>query len=188
MATSFLQRGCLRSKSGGALPDAGSVGGTSVAAPSMAGIQALIDQANGGRQGAPNYIYYASSAAQNTANCNSITPRQAASTCAFNDITAGDNLICGIRPARDRRRNQDRMPGRHGYDLATDGLCEPANLSSQWKNVTFNSSTTTLSVSQTTGHHPGQPVTFSGTVAPGRWGRPPAMWPSFLARALLGRP
>ena len=45
-----------------------------MAAPSMAGIQALINQANGGRQGMPGYIYYALAAAQNTANCNSNLP------------------------------------------------------------------------------------------------------------------
>jgi hypothetical protein len=42
----------------------GIVGGTSVAAPSMAGIQALINQANGGRQGMPGYIYYSIANAQ----------------------------------------------------------------------------------------------------------------------------
>jgi len=61
--------------------DAGIVGGTSVAAPSMAGIQALINQANGGRQGSPNYIYYSLAAAQSTTNCNSSLPPAAGSNC-----------------------------------------------------------------------------------------------------------
>ena len=43
-------------------------GGTSVAAPTMAGVQALINQANGGRQGMPAYIYYSLAQAQATAN------------------------------------------------------------------------------------------------------------------------
>ncbi len=57
------------------LADAGLVGGTSVAAPSMAGIQALINNYNAvnnpepgnptGRQGIPDYVYYGLAAAQN---------------------------------------------------------------------------------------------------------------------------
>ena len=39
-------------------------GGTSFASPSMAGIQALIDQKMGGEQGNPNYTYYKLAAAE----------------------------------------------------------------------------------------------------------------------------
>jgi hypothetical protein len=50
--------------------------------------------------------------------------------------------------------------------LAT-GLGSPnvANLAAQWKNVVFNSSSTTLNLSQTTGIAHGQSVTLSGSVA-----------------------
>ncbi len=57
-ATFFCSEGVCELNSSGQIEDAGLVGGTSVAAPSMAGIQALINQANGGRQGMPGYIYY----------------------------------------------------------------------------------------------------------------------------------
>ncbi|HTB15455.1 MAG TPA: S53 family peptidase [Bryobacteraceae bacterium] len=50
-------------------------GGTSLAAPIMAGIQALVNQKMGGAQGNPNYVYYAMAAS---------TPS------AFNAITTGD--------------------------------------------------------------------------------------------------
>jgi subtilase family serine protease len=40
------------------------VGGTSVAAPVMAGTQALVNQSTGGKQGNPNYVYYALAASK----------------------------------------------------------------------------------------------------------------------------
>ncbi len=166
--TLFCSEGVCEISSTGTLQDAGIVGGTSVAAPSMAGIQALIDQANGGRQGAPNYIYYALAAAQNTANCNSITPPLAASNCAFQDITTGDNLICGTSTCTATTGTKIGFLAGVGYDLATGlGSVNAANLSSQWSNVQFNSSTTTLGLSQTTAIAQGGPVTFSGTVTAG---------------------
>ena len=156
------------------LKDAGLVGGTSVAAPSMAGIQALINQANGGRQGAPNYIYYTLSAAQTESGCNSSLGTSIGSTCAFHDITSGDNLICGVSsctkgtyPSALSNTKMGWLAGT-GYDLATGlGSINAANLSSQWKNVVFNSTNTTLNLSQTTGIAQGGSVTFSGTVAAG---------------------
>ena len=62
-------------------------------------------------------------------------------------------------------RHQDWMDGRRGLRLTT-GLGSPnvANLAAQWKNVVFNSSTTTLGISQTNIAH-GASVTLSGTVA-----------------------
>lgn len=58
------------------------VGGTSVASPVMAGVQALVNQNQGGSaQGNPNYVYYALAAS---------TPS------AFHSVTQGDILVnCG---------------------------------------------------------------------------------------------
>ena len=95
-ATFFCSEGVCELNSSGQIEDAGLVGGTSVAAPSMAGIQALINQANGGRQGMPGYIYYTLANQQNDTNCNSSGPPGAGSNCAFQDITLGNNLICGL--------------------------------------------------------------------------------------------
>ena len=145
----------------------GLVGGTSVAAPSMAGIQALINQANGGRQGMPGFIYYALSAAQTEANCNSANaPANSTSTCAFRDITLGDNLICGTSGCSTSPAKMGWSAGT-GYDLAS-GLGSPNayNLATQWSSVVFNSTATTLGLSQTSGISQGTPVTISGTVAP----------------------
>ncbi|MGB8890298.1 MAG: Ig-like domain repeat protein [Candidatus Korobacteraceae bacterium] len=169
--TFFCSEGVCEIASNGALADAGIVGGTSVAAPSMAGIQALIDQANGGRQGMPGYIYYSLAAAQNTANCNSSGPPGPGSNCVFQDITLGNNLICGLAGSSCTAALTQAKIGFNagtGYDMAT-GLGSPnaANLSNQWNNVVFNSSNTTLNLSQTSGINHGTAVTLSGTVSPG---------------------
>ncbi len=80
-------------------------GGTSFAAPAMAGIQALIDQKYG-RQGDTNYVYYALAANQfksaGPASCNASQAGGGlpAHSCIFNDVTAGDiDIPCG--PGRD---------------------------------------------------------------------------------------
>ena len=77
-------------------------GGTSFAAPAMAGIFALITQKYG-RQGNPDYGLYALAAQEygspsnpNNANltaCNSTHGNQAASSCTFYDITQGNIAV-----------------------------------------------------------------------------------------------
>ncbi len=57
------------------------VGGTSIASPVVAGIQALVNQSTGSSQGNPNYVYYALAAS---------TPS------VFHSVTMGDNAVnCG---------------------------------------------------------------------------------------------
>jgi hypothetical protein len=77
-------------------------GGTSFAAPAMAGIQALIDQKYG-KQGNANYVYYALAAEQfkqhgravcNASQTNGDLP---ATACIFNDITRGDMTFPAAR-------------------------------------------------------------------------------------------
>ena len=170
-ATFFCSEGVCEISSTGALLDAGLVGGTSVAAPSMAGIQALIDQANGGRQGMPGYIYYTLAANQNTAACNSSGPPAPGSNCAFQDITLGNDLICGLASGSCSATLTQAKIGFNagvGYDMAS-GLGSPnaANLANQWSSVVFNSSNTTLNLSQTSGINHGTAITLSGTVSPG---------------------
>jgi subtilase family serine protease len=56
---------CFSDESNGGTPCTGvpsnwtGIGGTSIASPVMAGIQALVNQSAGGAQGNPNYVYYA---------------------------------------------------------------------------------------------------------------------------------
>jgi subtilase family serine protease len=72
-------------------------GGTSFATPIMAGIQALINQKTGERQGNPNPTYYKLAAAEYGASgdssCNSTLGNTASSSCIFYDVTLGDNDI-----------------------------------------------------------------------------------------------
>ena len=187
--TLFCSEGVCQLSSSGALLDAGLVGGTSVAAPSMAGIQALINQANGGRQGMPGYIYYALAAAQNTANCNSAMPPLPGSNCAFQDVTVGNNLVCAVTGSScTGTTNKIGFNAGVGYDLATGlGSVNAANLSNQWKNVVFNSSTTTLNLSQTSGINHGTSVTLSGTVT-GNVGTPTGDVAFIVSQGAIGWP
>jgi hypothetical protein len=70
------------------------LGGTSVAAPIMAGLQALINQATSSRSGNPNPVYYSLAAgeygASGNASCNSTLGNGVGTTCIFYDVTQGD--------------------------------------------------------------------------------------------------
>ena len=78
-------------------------GGTSCSAPSFAGIQALVDQKVGGRQGNPNPVLYQLAAGEygssahpdpgNLRSCNASDGNTIGSSCVFQDITEGDNDI-----------------------------------------------------------------------------------------------
>ncbi|MFZ0314830.1 MAG: protease pro-enzyme activation domain-containing protein, partial [Candidatus Korobacteraceae bacterium] len=188
-ATFFCSEGVCELNSSGQIEDAGLVGGTSVAAPSMAGIQALINQANGGRQGMPGYIYYTLANQQNDTNCNSSGPPGAGSNCAFQDITLGNNLICGLATGSCTATLTQAKIGFNagtGYDMAS-GLGSPnaANLSSQWSSVVFNSSSTALNLSQTSGINHGTAITLSGTVS-GNAGTPTGNVAFIVSQGAIG--
>jgi subtilase family serine protease len=84
---------CLGAPSGWA-----GAGGTSFSSPILAGIQALVNQKQGGAQGNPNYVYYKLAAqeygAQGSATCNSSSsPSTASADCIFHDVTLGDIAV-----------------------------------------------------------------------------------------------
>jgi subtilase family serine protease len=72
-------------------------GGTSFAAPILAGIQALVNQNVGTRQGNPNYVYYKLAATQygasGSAGCNSTNAQTISASCIFYDVTLGDIAV-----------------------------------------------------------------------------------------------
>ncbi|MGA9794937.1 MAG: S53 family peptidase [Rhizomicrobium sp.] len=72
-------------------------GGTSFAAPIMAGIQALVDQKKAARQGNPDPVYYSLAAAEYGAagnnKCNSSKGKSIKARCVFHDVTLGDNDV-----------------------------------------------------------------------------------------------
>jgi subtilase family serine protease len=80
---------------------AGAGGGTSFSSPIMAGIQALVNEKTGKRQGNPNPVYYKiakteyGSKGDSAATCNSSLGKGVASSCVFYDVTLGDiDLNC----------------------------------------------------------------------------------------------
>jgi subtilase family serine protease len=132
-------------------------GGTSFSSPSMAGIQALIDQKHG-KQGNANYVYYALAAKQfqrkSTAACNAsqTTGNLPAPSCVFNDITLGDmDIPCGENKngvsydcfgdgkgiigelSTSTTQGEPAYPATIGYDLATGlGSVNAAVLFDSW--------------------------------------------------------
>jgi len=86
---------------------ANSAGGTSFAAPAMAGVQALVNQASGGRNGnmlpalygvaARQYGTVGSPNADTLRSCNSSSGKTVGAECVFNNVTEGDIVQpCGI--------------------------------------------------------------------------------------------
>jgi subtilase family serine protease len=86
----------------GSAPTWSGFGGTSISAPMMAAMQALVNQKWSMRSGNPNPIYYQIAKSEFGANGNSACysinqpPRRGlASSCVFYDITQGDiNVVC----------------------------------------------------------------------------------------------
>ena len=72
-------------------------GGTSFASPIMAGIQALVNQSTGARQGNPNFVYYTLAASQSGSGlaCNATSGNAISGGCVFHDVTLGDmDVVC----------------------------------------------------------------------------------------------
>jgi len=149
------------------------VSGTSASAPSFAGIMALVDQMSEGidtgtglfvRQGLANYVLYRLAGTESSypSLCNgSNTSTPPASSCIFNDVTVGNNVV----PGEVGTYYQAGV----GYDLTTGlGSVNVTNLADQWNSVTFNPTTTTLTLdggANVNVTH-GQPVPFTVNVAP----------------------
>jgi hypothetical protein len=138
------------------------VGGTSVAAPSFAGIMALVNQV-AGRQGEAGFVLYKLAAAETFSTCNASTGSGPTSTtCVFNDVTLGNNAVPGEvnfgMPAA-------QFQAGTGYDEATGlGSVNVANLLNDWNTAQPNQSKTTLVSLVAPASHGGS-ATYSVTVA-----------------------
>lgn len=130
----------------------GTVGGTSASSPAMAGIMALINQKYG-PQGQANFILY---------------PLAAQHPSAFHDVTVGGNIVpcqsgtpnCALSTATDNTKGYYTFGyyAGPGYDLATGlGSVDADQLFSNWNSLSFKSTSTDLSLSQTNFTH-GTPV------------------------------
>jgi subtilase family serine protease len=136
------------------------VGGTSASSPAMAAIMALVDQSQKGRQGNPNFVFYALAAQYPT---------------AFNDVTVGsNNVICTPGTSHcSKDKNGDGLhtlqeyPATANYDLASGlGSVNVANLIANWSKVKSTATTTTLGLSSTAITH-GTPITAKVSVSSG---------------------
>jgi hypothetical protein len=133
------------------------VGGTSASTPAMAGIMALVDQKYG-RQGQADFTLYA-------------LARQQPSV--FHDITTGNNNVpceqgspnCSLDTDGDGLYSLQEYPATTGYDLATGlGSLDANALVTNWNQVSFLGTTTTLTLSQTNFVH-GTPILVTASVA-----------------------
>ena len=142
------------------------VGGTSASAPTFAGIMALVNEKYG-RQGQADFVLY---------------PLKSQDPAAFHDITVGTNSVpcelstpsCiavsnpitfdGITEGQIGTGTTPEYNAAAGYNLATGlGSVDAATLVADWGNVTFKSTTTTLTPSSTSFTH-GTAITVSGSV------------------------
>ncbi len=107
-------------------------GGTSVASPTMAAIQALVNQKTGETWGNPLSLYYQMAQTEyGTAggtflgtSCNSSGSGGPASGCVFNDVTQGDiDLACEYNGTTTEHHCY-KPSGTHGVD-STDNVTAP---------------------------------------------------------------
>jgi Pro-kumamolisin, activation domain/Bacterial Ig-like domain (group 3)/Subtilase family len=140
------------------------VGGTSTSTPAMAGIMALVDQ-KFGRQGQADFTLYALAHQQPS---------------VFHDVTTGTINVpcqqgtpdCSLDIDGDGFYSLQEYPATPGYDLASGlGSVDANALVSNWNKVSFLSTTTTLSLSQSSFPH-GTQVTFTANVASPSQGTP----------------
>lgn len=134
-----------------------SAGGTSFSSPAFAGIQALVNQKTGSRQGNPDYALYALAAGEYGTNqnpnvgnleaCNTANGKAIGSACIFYDVTSGDNDVpckgkddCytvsgdlfGVLSTSDRSLDV-AYPSKGGWDFATGlGSVNITNLVNSW--------------------------------------------------------
>ncbi len=146
------------------------VWGTSAAAPSFAGIMALVDSqmvslGASRRQGQADYVLYPLAATQqkNGTACNASTTPLPNSACVFNDVTVGNNSVPG-----EAEYPNGVYSAAVGYDLASGlGSVNVTNLVNAWPASTFNATTTTLTLNGGTAvnivHGAAVPVTITVT-------------------------
>lgn len=171
---------CQNPSSGNVVQITG-VGGTSAAAPSFAGIMALVNQKNG-RQGQADFVLYPLAKQFPTA-FHDVTVGTNSVPCQFSTTTsstpspnciavAGGPTITDptLGAAVEGQIGKGTTPEYNatvGYDLASGlGTIDANQLVTNWGNVKFTSTTTTLTPSQTTFTH-GTSITVSGSVTPG---------------------
>ena len=157
---------CQPAASGSVVQISG-VGGTSASTPAFAAMMALVNQRYG-RQGQADYILYPM-ATQFPAVFHDVVQGTNSVPCALGSTgcIAVANPVTNTDGTREGQIGKGSVPEYNataGYDLATGlGSLDANALLTNWQNVKFASSTTTLTPSSTSIAH-GQTVTFTGSV------------------------
>lgn len=189
-------------------------GGTSFGSPIMAGVQALINQRTGARQGNPNPVYYNLAGTQfaggGNASCNSNLGNGAAGSCVFYDVTLGDIAVdcAGSYNCFDSAdglgvlsisnvMNQPAYGTSVGWDFSTGiGTINVANLVNAWPNSgptpDFSLSASPSSVSVVQGNSVDTTISitplngFAGSVSLSASGLPSGVTASFNPSSTTG--
>jgi hypothetical protein len=144
-----------------------SAGGTSFSSPIMAGIQALVNQRAGKRQGNPNVVYYSLAATgygtKGNSACNSTLGNGAEKSCVFYDVTLGDNDVdCDNGPAL---IDCYRPSGTNGVLSTSDDAYQPAFVATTgWD---FASGVGTVNAYNLVNNWPGVAPSFTLSANPG---------------------
>jgi subtilase family serine protease len=163
------------------------VGGTSASSPAFAGIMALIDQQQNGRQGNPNLVLYTIAKGETFSNCNSSSFTNPAapppSSCAFLDTTKGNDSVPCSGGALNCSSTSSATHGvlvsgttpawttGTGYDTATGlGSVNVTGLAAAWSTAVgaFKATTTSLTINGSANPGPiphGTQITAAVTVA-----------------------
>lgn len=138
-------------------PTAQEVGGTSVAAPEMAGVMALINQKAGTPQGNPNPELYTLAGKQTYSHCSAETVSNSGS-CYFNDIDTSTIAMpcqagaanCSVSHAGDSWGILSGFGASAGFDNATGlGSLNVANVVNNWTSLGGTATATvTVTLSQ----------------------------------------
>ena len=126
-------------------------GGTSFAAPIVAGVQALVNQSQGSPQGNPNYVYYALAKLEfggtGKNSCIATLGKDSESSCIFHDVAQGDmDVNCigkfncykpsgtnGVLSTTSKAYSK-AYGSKEGWDFATGiGTLNVGNLINNWK-------------------------------------------------------
>jgi trimeric autotransporter adhesin len=160
--------GDCQTPSGSDLVQFTGIGGTSASAPAFAGIMALVNQKYG-PQGQADFVLY-KMATQFPAAFHDVTVGNNSEPCASGGtdcIAVTDPLTVG--GITEGQLGSGTTPGYNagvGYDLASGlGTLDVNQLITNWANVSFTGTTTTLTPSSTSFTH-GTAITVSGTVTP----------------------
>jgi hypothetical protein len=170
----------------GPFHDFQAVGGTSAAAPTFAGIIALVIQKTGQRQGNANFVLYSLARNEALANCNSSSFTNPSSvppsSCAFLDVTKGNiSVACSAGTANCSKTGSSGFgvmatstggstlaySAGTGYDLATGlGSVNVTNLLNAWSALSRPDASAALATSTTFPIAHGTTAHFTVTVTP----------------------